>query len=64
MAESEKAKASRLEKAREKRRLKREHTGDTAEAEAERGRAATTAADYDADTMKKRVGNPGASFFS
>jgi hypothetical protein len=66
MAESEraKAKASRLEKAREKRRLKREHTGDTPEAEAERREAAATAADYDADTMKKRVGNPGASFFS
>jgi hypothetical protein len=53
-----------LEKAREKRRLKREHTGDTSEAEAERRKAAATAADYDADTMKKRVGNPGASFFS
>jgi hypothetical protein len=64
VAESEKAKASRLKKAREKRRLKREHTGDTPEAEAERGKGAATAADYDVDTMKKRVGNPGASFFS
>jgi hypothetical protein len=64
MAESEKARASRLEKAREKRRLKRERTGDTPEAEAERRAAAATAAEYDADTMKKRVGNPGASFFS
>jgi len=63
MAESEKAKASRLEKARERRCLKRETTGDTPEAEAER-REASTAGDYDADTMKKRVGNPGASFFS
>ena len=64
MAESEKAKASRLEKARAKRRLKREHTGDTPEAQAERRTAAATAADYDAETMKMRVGNPGASFFS
>jgi hypothetical protein len=64
MAESEQAKASRLEKAREKRRLKRERTGDTPEAEAERRQAAATEADYDADTMKKRVGNPGASLLS
>jgi hypothetical protein len=64
MAESEKAKASRLQTAREKRRLKRERTGDTPEAEAERREAAATAAEYDADAMKKRVGNPGASFFS
>jgi hypothetical protein len=64
MAESEKAKASRLDKAREKRRLKREQTGDTPEAEAERPKAAATTTDYDADAMKKRVGNPGASFFS
>ena len=64
MAESEKAKAHRLEKLREERRLKRERTGDTPEAEAERRKAAATAAAYDADTMKKRVGNPGAQFFS
>jgi hypothetical protein len=64
MAESEKAKASRLEKARVKRRVKRERTGDTPEAEAERPTPAATAAEYDADTMRKRVGNPGASFFS
>ena len=64
MAESEKAKAHRLEKLREQRRLNRERTGDTPEAEAERRKAAATAADYDADTMKKRVGNPGAQFFS
>ena len=64
MAESEKAKASRLENAREKRRLKREHTGDTPEAEAERRKAAATVADYDADTMTKRVGNPAASLLS
>src|SRR4051794_31863916 len=64
MAEYEKAKASRLEKAREKRRLKQEHTGDTPEAAAERRKAAAAAADYDADTMKKRVGNPGAALGS
>jgi hypothetical protein len=64
MAESEKAKASRLEKVREKRRLERERTGDTPEAEAERRKTAATAPDYDVDAMKKRVGNPGASFFS
>ena len=64
MAESEKAKAHRLEKLREQRRLNRERTGDTPEAEAERRKAAATAAAYDADTMKKRVGNPGAQFFS
>jgi hypothetical protein len=61
MAESEKAKAHRLEKAREARRLKREKTGDTPEAEAERRKQAT---EYDADTMKKRVGNPGAALLS
>jgi hypothetical protein len=64
MAESEKAKASRLAQAREKRRRKREETGDTPEAQAERRKAATTAAEYDAETMKNRVGNPGATFFS
>jgi hypothetical protein len=64
MAESEKAKASRLEKARETRRLKRERTGDTPEAEAERRKAAATAADYDGETMKKRVGNPVAALGS
>ena len=64
IAESQKAKPHRLEKLREERRLKRERTGDTPEAEAERRKAAATVADYDADTMKKRVGNPGAQFFS
>jgi hypothetical protein len=60
MAESQKAKAHRLEKAREQRRVKREQTGDTAEAKAERGRQSK---EYDADEMKKRVGgNPGATF--
>jgi len=47
-----------------KRRLKREGTGDTPEAEAERPTPAATAAEYDADTMRTRVGNPGASLFS
>lgn len=36
MAESEKAKAQRLEKWREKRRLKRERTGDSPQKQAER----------------------------
>ena len=62
MAESEKAKASRLEKAREQRRVKREQRGDTPEAEAERRKP--QAGDYDAETMKKRVGNPGAALLS
>jgi hypothetical protein len=61
MAESEKAKANRLEKARETRRLKRERTGDTPQAEAERRKQGK---EYDADTMKKRVGNPGAALLS
>jgi hypothetical protein len=61
MAESQKAKAQRLEKAREARRLKRERTGDTPEAVAERRKEVQ---EYDADTVKKRVGNPGATFFS
>jgi hypothetical protein len=58
MAESEKAKASRLQKAREKRRQKREQTGDTPEAIAERREQVQ---EYDAETMKARVGNPGAA---
>ena len=57
MAESQKAKASRLEKAREQRRVKREQTGDTAEAKADHRKQAK---EYDAEEMKKRVGNPGA----
>ena len=61
MAESQKAKANRLEKAREQRRVKREHTGDTAEATAERRKQTN---DYDAEEMKKRVGNPGAALLS
>ena len=61
MTESQKAKANRLEKAREHRRIKREQTGDTAEAKAERRKQPT---EYDADAMKKRVGNPGAALLS
>jgi len=41
--------------AREQRRAKRERTGDTAEAKAERRKQEK---DYDAEEMKKRVGNP------
>jgi hypothetical protein len=63
MAESEKAKATRLkaEAAREQRRVKREQTGDTAEAKEERRKQNK---DYDAEEMKKRVGNPGAALLS
>ena len=56
MAESQEAKANRLEKAREQRRVKREQTGDTPEAKAERRKQGT---DRDADEIKKRVGGPG-----
>jgi hypothetical protein len=58
MAETEKEKAGRLQKRREKQQAKREQTGDTPQAEAERRKQAEG---YDADTMKKRVGNPGAA---
>ena len=61
MAESQKAKANRLEKAREQRRVKREQTGDTAEAKAERRKQTS---EYDAEQTKQRVGNPGAAFLS
>jgi hypothetical protein len=64
MAEAEKPKAGRLKKRRDKQQNDRERTGDTPQAAAERARGAKSAPDYDADTMKKRVGNPGASFFS
>jgi hypothetical protein len=56
MAESQRAKANRLEKAREQRRVEREQTGDTPEAKAERRKRGK---DYDADEIKKRVGGPG-----
>jgi hypothetical protein len=61
MAESEKAKAGRVQKRREEQQAKRERTGDTPQAEAERRKQAK---EYDADTMKKRVGNPGAALLS
>ena len=62
MAESEKAKAGRAQKRREEQQAKRERTGDTPQAEAERRKQAKK--EYDADTMKKRVGNPGAALLS
>ena len=62
MAESHKAQANRLETAREKRRVKREQTGDTAEAKAERRKKDNK--EYDAEEMKKRVGNPGSALLS
>jgi hypothetical protein len=61
MAESQKPKADNVGNARERRRAKREATGDTAEAKAERRKQAT---EYDAEEMKKRVGNPGAALLS
>jgi hypothetical protein len=61
MAESEKAKAGRVQKRRDEQQAKRERTGDTPEAEAERRKQAK---ESDADTMKKRVGNPGAALLS
>ena len=53
MAESEKAKAHRLEKLREERRLKRERTGDTPEAEAERRQQGKR---HGEDAVKDRIG--------
>ena len=64
MAEAEKPKTGRLQKRREKQQKDRERTGDTPQAAAERAKGTTGAPEYDPDTMKKRVGNPGASFFS
>jgi hypothetical protein len=61
MAETEKEKAGRLQKRREKQQAKRERTGDTPEAADERAKGAK---ESDADTMKKRVGNPGAALLS
>jgi hypothetical protein len=61
MAESEKTKAGRVQKRREEQQAKRERTGDTPQAEAERRKQAK---EYDADTMKKRFGNPGAALLS
>jgi hypothetical protein len=53
MTESEKAKTRRLEKLREKRRLKAEQTGDTPQAEAERRKEGNK---HDEDAAKKGVG--------
>jgi hypothetical protein len=50
MAESEKAKTRRLEKLREKRRLKREQTSDTPQAEAERRKQVK---EYDEGALRK-----------
>jgi hypothetical protein len=51
MAETEKAKADRRQKRREKQQAKRERTGDTPQAAAERSRSAKQ--EYDADHLKK-----------
>ena len=61
MAETEKDKAGRLQNRREEQQARRERTGDTPEAEAERRKQPK---ESDADTMKKRVGNPGAALLS
>jgi hypothetical protein len=50
MAETEKAKAGRLQKRREKHQKDRERTGDTPEATAERAKSAK---EYDADALRK-----------
>jgi hypothetical protein len=50
MAETEKARADRLRKRREKQSAKRNRTGDTPEAAAER---AKNAKQYDADRLKQ-----------
>ena len=50
MAETDKTKANRLQRWREKRRLKRERTGDTPQAMAERQRQAKQ---YDDDALRK-----------
>jgi len=63
MAESKKAKPDRAQKRRDEQAAKRAHTGDTPQAEAERRKQAQ-AQGYDAEEMKKRVGNPGAALLS
>ena len=50
MAETEKAKAGRLKKRRDKQQAKRERTGDTPEATAERAKSEKQ---YDEDALKK-----------
>ena len=61
MTETEKEKVGRLQKRREEQQAKRERTGDTPQAAAERRKQTE---EYDADEMKKRVGNPGAALLS
>jgi hypothetical protein len=58
MAEAEEAKAGRLQKRREKARIKRERSGDTPEAVAERVKA-KAAKEYDAEDLKKLGFSPG-----
>jgi hypothetical protein len=53
MAETEKAKAGRLEKRREKQQIKREKTSDTPEAIAERAKSAKGGKQYDADALQR-----------
>ena len=50
MAETEKARADRLKKRREKQQAKRDRTGDTPEAAAERARSAKR---YDEDRLRQ-----------
>jgi hypothetical protein len=50
MAETDRAKAGRLQKRREKQQIKRERTGDTPQAAAERAKRAKQ---YDEDALKK-----------
>ena len=64
MADGAKAKAGPVQKRREEKQAKRERTGDTREAEAERREESKESKEYDADTMKKRVGSPGAALLS
>jgi len=52
MAESEKEKAGRLEKRREKQQAKRERTGDTPQAAAERAARAKSGKQSDKDRLK------------
>ena len=52
MAESEKEKAGRLQKRREKQQAKRERTGDTPQAAAERAERAKSGKQSDADRLK------------
>jgi hypothetical protein len=53
MAESEKEKAGRLKKRREKQQAKRERTGDTPQAAGERGKLAKTGKQADEDRLQQ-----------